>query len=84
MGDEYRHLKHGEIIQPGDEVDACRDAWRDDPVWKPAGNIGEPAPAPQYPAHRIYRRKIAEADTICPRCSAPTPYGELCDMCLGG
>lgn len=59
---EYRHLAKGEIIQPGDEVDACRDPWRDRAVWKPARNIGEPAPDPQYPAHRIYRRKI-ERDT---------------------
>ena len=56
----YRHLKKGEIIQEGDEIDRCVDAWRDDPVWEPAGNIGEPAPDPQYPAHRQYRRPVCE------------------------
>lgn len=54
---EYRILNKGEIIQEGDEYDNCRDAWRDDAVWVPARNIGEPAPDPAFPAHRIYRRK---------------------------
>ncbi|HBE70434.1 MAG TPA: hypothetical protein DDW52_19970 [Planctomycetaceae bacterium] len=56
---EYRRLSKGEIVQEGDEIDDCVDAWRDDPVWKPAKNIGEPAPDPQYPAHRQYRRPVA-------------------------
>ena len=55
----YRRLGHGEIIKPGDEIDRCCDPWRDDPVWEPAGNIGEPAPDPQYPSHRQYRRPVA-------------------------
>ena len=56
--DEYRRLKHGELIQAGDEVDGCVDAWRDDPMWKPVhpNNIGDAAPDPAYPAHRQYRR----------------------------
>jgi hypothetical protein len=54
----YRRLAKGEIIQEGDEVDACRDPWRDDPVWVPAKNVGEAAVDPAFPAHRIYRRKI--------------------------
>lgn len=57
---EYRRLEKGEIIQEGDEIDRCVDAWRDDPVWEPAGNIGEPAPDPQYPAHRQYRRRVSD------------------------
>ena len=55
---KYRRLKRGEIIQEGDEIDRCVDAWRDDPAWEPAGNIGEPAPDPQYPSHRQYRREV--------------------------
>ena len=55
---DYRILKKGEIIQEGDETDGCADPWRDDPVWEPAGNIGEPAPDPQYPSHCVYRRKV--------------------------
>ncbi len=55
---DYRILKRGEIIQEGDETDRCTDPWRDDPVWEPARNIGQPAPDPQYPSHRVYRRKV--------------------------
>jgi hypothetical protein len=55
---DYRILKRGEIIQEGDETDRCTDPWRDDPAWEPAGNIGQPAPDPKYPSHRIYRRKV--------------------------
>jgi hypothetical protein len=56
----YRQLEKDEIIQAGDEYDACRDAWRDPPLWKPVENrIGEPAPDPQYPAHTIFRRLLS-------------------------
>lgn len=54
---KYRLLEAGEIIQPGDQVDNCRDGWRDEPRWEPATSIGQPAPDPKYPAHRQYRRK---------------------------
>jgi hypothetical protein len=56
----YRRLEHMEIIQPGDEYDNCRDAWRDPPVWVPVNprSYGKPAPDPQYPAHRQYRRPL--------------------------
>lgn len=56
---DYHYLRHNEIIQAGDEVDGCRDSWRDDPVWLPVheNSIGQPAPDPRYPAHRVYRRK---------------------------
>ena len=57
---EYRRLSKGEIIQDGDEVDASPDGWHDDPVWKPAKSVGDPAPDPQYPAHRQYRRPVAQ------------------------
>lgn len=54
--DGYRILESGETIREGDEVDES--SWRDFPVWKPANCIGEPAPCPKYPGHRVYRRKI--------------------------
>lgn len=55
----YRQLKAGEIIQEGDEVDACVDNRRDDAKWVPVKHrIGEPAPDPRFPAHSIYRRRI--------------------------
>lgn len=57
----FRRLEKGEVIREGDEVDGCADPWRDDPRWEPAHNIGEPAPDPQYPAHRQYRRRVAES-----------------------
>lgn len=58
---EYRRLEHGEIIQAGDEIDRCSDAWRDDAKWEPVhpNDIGQPAPDPQYPSHRQYRRQVA-------------------------
>lgn len=53
----YRRLEAGEIIRESDEIDCCRDQWRDDPVWRPVtACIGEPAPDPQYVSHRQYRR----------------------------
>ena len=58
--DDYYYLKAGEIIQQGDEVDACVDGWRDDPKWIPAvGRIGQSAPDPRFPSHSRYRRRIA-------------------------
>ena len=54
----YRILNKGEIIHFGDEVDACTDGWRDEPNWQPAQCIGHPAPDPQYPSHRVYRREV--------------------------
>mgnify|MGYP003421699423 CR=1 FL=1 len=58
----YRRLEAGEIICEGDEIDCCRDQWRDAPVWRPVtACIGEPAPDPQYVSHRQYRRKAASA-----------------------
>jgi hypothetical protein len=74
--ERYRMLKKGEIIQAGDEVDACADGWRDDPVWKPARCIGEPAPDPSYPSHRVYRRPNAAGQG---REAYPAPAG-----CAGG
>ena len=59
---QYRRLEKDEVIEPGDEIDRCRDAWRDDPVWEPVhpNDIGRTAPDPQYPSHRQYRRPIQD------------------------
>lgn len=54
----YYYLKHGEIIQEGDECEVSA-KWNDPPKWVIAEHtVGQPAPDPQYPAHRIYRRLI--------------------------
>ena len=54
----YRRLNMGELIEAGDEIDACANAWHDDAKWVPVTScIGEPAPDPQYPSHRQYRRR---------------------------
>lgn len=59
----WRILENGEIIQPGDELDLCRDPWRDDPVWVVARpeHIGQQASDPRYPAHVIVRRRTNRA-----------------------
>lgn len=54
----YYHLKHGDIVQEGDETDACANPWHDDPKWVPVKEWGHPAPDPQFVSHRQYRRKI--------------------------
>jgi len=58
MAVEYRRLEKGEAIQWGDEIDNCGDGWRDQPKWEPVhcSSVGKPAPDPQYPSHRQYRR----------------------------
>jgi hypothetical protein len=53
--EEYYYLKKGEIIQEDDEVDIGN--WPDE-KWVKATQIGSEAPDPQYPAHRVYRRKV--------------------------
>jgi len=54
---KYRILREGEVIQKDDEVDVCADGWRDEPKWIKASCIGQKAPNPNYPSHRIYRRE---------------------------
>ena len=54
----YRILEKGETIEPGDEVDAAPDGWRDEPRWEPTRIPGRQAPDPAYPSHRIYRREV--------------------------
>ena len=56
---KWRNLNKGEIIEKKDWVDAAPDGWRDDPIWKPATCVGQSAPDPLKPAHRIYRRLVA-------------------------
>lgn len=62
MGIEYRRLEAGEIVQAGDEIDGCANPWHDDAKWEPVNqvSIGKPAPDPQYPSHRQYRRPVAD------------------------
>jgi len=61
MATTYRQLEKGETIQAGDETDRCNDPWRDDAKWEPVhpSNIGETAPDPAFPSHRIFRRPVA-------------------------
>ena len=54
---KYYYLKEDAIIQEGDEVDLS-DGFNDPPDWKITTMAGMTAPAPQYPAHRRYRRKV--------------------------
>ena len=58
----YRYLQYGEIIQESDQVDSCRDGWRDKSQWVSVRKhmIGKPAPDPLYPSHRKYRQKIKQ------------------------
>jgi hypothetical protein len=59
MNYKWRALEAGEIIQAGDECDACANPIKDYVFWAPVPShmIGKPAPDPQYPAHTIYRRR---------------------------
>lgn len=52
----------GEIIQEGDELDLCRDSWRDDPKLTKATkhNIGHIVSDPTCPAHVLVRREVNE------------------------
>lgn len=59
----YRMLEEGEIIQEGDEVEASAGWNSKEAKWVPAGiTVGKPAPNPNYPAHRIYRRRVGQAE----------------------
>ena len=55
---KYRYLEKGEIIKEGDEVDMCGDGWRDWPVWEKTTCVGQRAPDPKFPSHRVYRRPL--------------------------
>lgn len=60
---KYRRLEAREIIQPGDEMDASPDGWKGDPKWVPAvHSVGDAAPDPSFPAHRIFRRSVEESE----------------------
>ena len=54
----YYYLKFGEIIREGDECEMSAN-YNDPAKWVPADNtVGQAAPDPRFPAHRIYRRLI--------------------------
>lgn len=77
----YRTLKKGEIIEAGDEYDACSNAWKDDANWKPAPEhmIGKPASDPKYPAHTIYRRRLIPENGVH---NTPHPRTCACKTCM--
>ena len=56
----FRQLRKGEIIEKDDEV-LCESkiGWVIDEIC-----VGEPAPDPMQPAHRIYRRRISDSSDI--------------------
>ena len=57
----YYYLKKGEIIQEGDECGTMQKYNDEDYTWvKETRCVGEPAPDPQYMAHRKYRRLIKD------------------------
>ena len=60
MKKKYRILKKGETIQADDELDLCRDPWRDDARWVKArpDQIGKEVSDPVYPAHVLVRRLV--------------------------
>lgn len=62
MATKYRILEKGETIQTGDETDRCNDPWRDAAKWEPVhpATIGEAAPDPAFPSHRIFRRRVTQ------------------------
>jgi len=83
---EYYYLKKDEVIKKGDEVDACGDAWRDDPVWVPAVHtVGQRAPDPQYVSHRQYRRPIKRnADSSTNKANGGSEAeAQICPICGG-
>lgn len=56
----YYYLENGEIIQVGDEVEMSN-GFNDDEVWQKTTCVGERAPDPKYPAHRVYRRRVEKS-----------------------
>jgi len=56
----WRILEKGEVVEKSDWVDSANDGWNNDPIWEPASRIGEAAPDPMFPAHRVFRRITAE------------------------
>lgn len=59
MKKKYYHLKKGERIEEGDEVEVSAN-YNDPPKWIKTSCVGSLAPDPQYISHRKYRRLITE------------------------
>ena len=53
---DYRHLEEGELIVAGDE-------WLSDTGWLPTICVGQNAPNPIFPAHRVYRRRVVNCES---------------------
>jgi len=54
----YYHLKEGETIREGDEVEVSS-KYNDPAKWiKATHTIGQKAPNPNFIAHRLYRREL--------------------------
>jgi len=57
---KYYHLKEGEIIKEGDEVESSS-SYSSPAKWvKVQNTIGRKAPNPNFISHRKYRRKVCE------------------------
>ena len=66
---QYRRLDINDVIEADDEIDACRDQWRDDPVWRRVGDscphmVGRNPSDPRYPAHAPYRRPLKDSGAV--------------------
>jgi hypothetical protein len=59
MDKKYYHLKEGETIKEGDEVEVSS-RYNDDAKWQKTICAGGKAPNPNYIAHRMYRRLITD------------------------
>ena len=56
---KYYHLKKGDVIKEGDEVEVSS-KYNDPAKWQKTRCAGGLAPDPQFMAHRKYRRLITE------------------------
>ena len=69
----WKPLDAGEIVQAGDQYDACSDPWRCDPIWVEVNEgsplIGSTVPDPAFPAHTRYRRRFNDDE-----------YSEWCEI----
>lgn len=60
MKEQYYHLKKGDRILEGDEIDVSDEFNKPSPCWIKANFVGGLAPDPSFISHRKYRRKITK------------------------